>query len=73
MSQEIIDSVLPVEECDKRKQSLTVKYTRVIRACSICAGDYEDPDMTSSSREDETHDDTGDEEDFREPLAGLRN
>lgn len=28
---------------------------RPLRACSACAGDYEDPDRTAETEEDETH------------------
>jgi hypothetical protein len=64
--------VLSVEKCEKRKPSLTLKNASVFRACSACAGDYEDPDATAPFAESEPNDEVGPEEDFRELQEGLR-
>jgi len=61
-----------VEKCEKRKPSLTFKHVGFIRACSACAGDYEDPNATTPLTEGDPDDEVGLEEDFREPQTGLR-
>ena len=61
-----------MEKCEKGKPLLTFKGTSFIRACSACAGDYEDPNATSPLAEDEADDEVGPEEDFRELQEGLR-
>lgn len=64
--------VLPVEKCEKRKLSLTFKNASFVRACSACAGDYEDPNATAPLAEGEPDEEAGSEEDFRETQEGLR-
>ena len=46
-SQELTIGVRPVEICGKVRPHLKGANTGLLRACSNCAGDYEDPDRTA--------------------------
>ena len=56
-----------MEKRGKRKPILTINDPNLIRACSACAGDYEDPNATAPLAEGESDDEVRPEEDFREP------
>jgi hypothetical protein len=58
-----------VEKCGKDGAVVATKYLNALRACSGCAGDYEDPDCTARPEEAEWADEEyeaemSDEEDF---------
>ena len=58
--------------CGKPRGLFTPEITsdRVARACSVCAGDYEDPDRTAPPREgEETGGESGQAPEAREPQA----
>jgi hypothetical protein len=72
--QGLIAYIAPADERGARKPPLVRERTPVLRGCSACAGEYEDPDRTVASHEEEADEESSEPgKDFRKLKSGLRN